>query len=397
MRLADPAGRGLRYRWGVLAGLAGLLLLAGSGQWGLRWGALAGLALAYVLWLVWQGLPLNTRPGETTLLPNFGPGNRLTLARGLAIGLLAGFLAVPRPGDGLAGWLPAILYTLASIADGLDGYVARRAGHATQLGAVLDMDFDALGVLVVCVLGVQWGQLAPVYLLLGVARYLFVWGGRWREWRGHPLHPIPESSYRRMVAGFQMGFLTVVLWPIVPPAGSYLAGLVFIIPTLLVFARDWLVASGHIDVASPRYQVARRQTIALTTGWLPAGLRLLILPLMLWVGLLPPDLSGWPAWVALFGDWGLPRPQGLALLLGLVALVAGPALALGVVGRLAAFGVMLATAIDFVTLGADVAARPGHGLLLVASLVVLLAGSGRYALWQPEEPYMHRRLGEKQP
>ncbi|NJN55524.1 MAG: CDP-alcohol phosphatidyltransferase family protein [Anaerolineae bacterium] len=135
-----------------------------------RWVVVTAVTASYCLWVVWRHLPENHRPGESVLLPRFGWGNRLTLLRGLCISLIAGFLFSPWPA-GWVGWLPAILYTIADVADYLDGYAARITNHATRLGERLDMEFDGLGLAVVTLLAVWMGQLPGWYLLIGLARY----------------------------------------------------------------------------------------------------------------------------------------------------------------------------------------------------------------------------------
>ena len=67
------------------------------------------------------------------LLPIFGWGTSLTLVRATALGVLAGFLLVPRPAE-VAGWWPAFLYLVVALGDGLDGYLARRHNQSTVLG-----------------------------------------------------------------------------------------------------------------------------------------------------------------------------------------------------------------------------------------------------------------------
>lgn len=123
-----------------------------------RWLALSGLVLGYVLWVLWRNLSANHRPGESELLPALGPGNALTLVRGLCIGLLGGFLFGSWPVGALA-WVIVLLYTVTDIADLLDGYLARRANHVTELGGVLDIEYDGLGTLVVILLAISFGQL----------------------------------------------------------------------------------------------------------------------------------------------------------------------------------------------------------------------------------------------
>jgi hypothetical protein len=130
----------------------------------LRWLALAVGVSIYLLNLLWQCLPFNYRAEEKLLLPYLGPGNVLTLARGILLAALAGFLFSPLPPRELA-WLPGLIYTLAAIADQFDGYLARRSNQVTQLGEMLDLSLDGLS-LDASVLVVQYGQ-CRMYLLVG--------------------------------------------------------------------------------------------------------------------------------------------------------------------------------------------------------------------------------------
>ena len=162
--------------------------------------------------MVGRYLDENKREGETAtsagsvqaVLPTFGWGNRLTLFRGLAISMVAGFLFSPWPNGWLA-WLPMLLYTTADIADYLDGYLARITNHATALGERLDMEYDGLGMLIVSLLAVWYGQLPWWYLILGFARYLFVFGLWVRARRGLPSYDLPPSVHRRVFAGLPDG------------------------------------------------------------------------------------------------------------------------------------------------------------------------------------------------
>ena len=171
----------LALTW-LVVWVLGFRLLQGVWPYANRWLLFSGLTLAYCLWLLWRYLPENHRAAETALLPRLGLGNRLTLLRGLAIALLAGFLFAPWPQGALA-WVIALLYTLASSADYFDGAAARKTNHATQLGSRLDMEFDALGVAVVSLLAVWYGQVPWWFLGVGLARYGFVAGLAWRRRR----------------------------------------------------------------------------------------------------------------------------------------------------------------------------------------------------------------------
>ena len=138
-----------------------------------------------------------------------GPGDRLgpaswvTLARAtLAVGVAA--LAA----DSFTRDTPvALLVTLAAVAlalDAVDGWVARRTGTATALGARFDGEVDAFLILALSV------YVAPAYgawvLAIGAARYLFLAGEWLLPWMRAPL---PPRRWRRVVAAAQGIVLTV--------------------------------------------------------------------------------------------------------------------------------------------------------------------------------------------
>ncbi len=352
-----------------------------------RWLALSGLILAYELWTLWRSLAANHRPGESALLPSLGPGNALSLVRGLCIGLLAGFLFGPWPPGALA-WVIVLLYTVTDVADFLDGYVARRADHVTELGGVLDMEFDGLGTLIVILLAVSFGQLPPWYLFLGLARYFFVIGLWLRRRLGRPIADLPPSAHRRVFAGFQMGFLSVVLWPIMPQPMAIVAGALFAAATGLGFLRDWLVVSGALNPDAPGFGRAQSALYRLFGVWLPPLWRLLLVIAMAVV-----LRAGWPlppvAWRELLAGWGVPAAGVVAGLAAALALVGGALVGLGVLPRL--LSVALAVPIGF-----DIAARGpcwDNGLALVATTFIQLLGPGLFALWPAEERFVFRRLG----
>ncbi|CUS05115.2 putative phosphatidyltransferase [Candidatus Promineifilum breve] len=354
-----------------------------------RWLLLSGAALAYGLWVVWRHLPANHRVGEATLLPTLGPGNALTLARGLCIGLLAGFLFGPWPPGALA-WVIVLLYTITDVADYFDGYLARRANHVTPLGGALDMEFDGLGTLVVILLAVSFGQLPWWYVGLGLARYLFVLGLWLRRRLGRPLHDMAPSAHRRVFAGFQMGFLSVVLWPILPRPMAVIAGTLFAAATGLGFLRDWLVVSGGLDPAHARYRAVQRRLYRLFAVLLPPLWRLLLVVTMTSI-----LRAGWPlppaAWQAILIGWGAPGPGLLATLLAAIAVSGAPLVGLGILGR--ALSVALSLPIGFDIAGRGL--RWDNGAALVAIVMLMLLGPGPFALWPVEEKVIFRRLGER--
>lgn len=354
-----------------------------------RWLLITLLPLLYCLWVAWRGLGENRRVGETAVLPNFGWGNRLTLLRGLAISMVAGFLFSPWPVGWLA-WLPMLLYTAADVADYLDGYLARITNHATGLGERLDMEYDGLGMLIVSLLAVWYGQLPWWYLSLGLARYAFVFGLWWREKRSLPNRSLPPSVHRRLFAGFQMGFMSSVLWPIMPPEFATIAGTTFAIPTALGFLRDWFLVTGVLNVQDARYQQVQHFLYKTTTRWLPPLLRLALASCVSAIFLALPQAWPPPAWVDLFTGWGLPVPTFLAIAAVGLLLLGGVLALLGTMGRLAAFWLVFPVGFDMVTRGLDWA----NGGALVTAVCLMLLGTGPWSRWKPEERFLLRRMGE---
>lgn len=378
--VAEPLPVALRRQAWAVSGFslaAGLLLgwLLQRGGWPAApaWLALSLLCLAGQTILLHRHLPLHRPSAPSRLqgapprpLPALGSANLLTLARGVAIAWLCGFLAAPRP-TGLLGWLPALLYTLASLIDIGDGIVARRSGYASALGSFLDLEFDALGVLIVSLLVVRYAQVPAWYVIIGLARYLFI-GGVWlRQRLGRPAHPIPPSLNRRAAAGLQMSLFSVLLWPIVAPPATLVAALVFGVTSLAIFARDWLVVSGRVSPTQVGYLRWRGYLLSLSEHWLPLLCRLACLALAL-SGLMRLDFNHW---------WGRVGLFSLALVVP------------GFIGRLGAVGL-----IAFAAFSQGVGHYPAaHLALLVCACWLAAHGSGAWALWQPEEAIFDRRWG----
>ena len=379
----------LRRRWwmviliyGILWGCGYLLLPAIWHQRGFAvwWSLQAALVLTYLLWQFHRGLTDNHRRGETTLLPGLGLGNSLTLLRGLAIGLLAGFLFLPRPSGGLFAWTPAILYTAISVLDYLDGYAARVTNHVTRLGETLDGVCDMLALLVAVTVLVGYGQLPAWYLLVGLAAYLYRLGLWWRERHHRPIFDLPPSRRRRMLAGFQMGFVSVLLWPLnYPPIAITVAGVAFAAPLLAGFWRDWLVVSGRLDPHSIRYRTWHRHLSTLFDMWLPPLLRAGVVLLSL-AYLWPNALNTVQREIFLLWP-GAPNPTLLANLLTLLTLVTTTMLALGLLTRLAALGLLVPTVISILFSGLNAF----NGPLLAGIVLLMLLGGGKWSLWRLDD------------
>src|SRR5690606_13555661 len=142
------------------------------------WAAGAAAVWAHFLVFAWRRVDENVPEGQGSIAPRLGWGNGVTLVRAGALALLAGSLVVERTVE--MGWL-AVLYGVVAVGDGIDGWLARRTGHATPLGKALDLRVDVLAAAVVGVVGVRLGRLPPAYLALSFAYFAFqgwVWARR---------------------------------------------------------------------------------------------------------------------------------------------------------------------------------------------------------------------------
>jgi phosphatidylglycerophosphate synthase len=246
---------------GPLVGLAATLLLLivlsrtvgiGGAGWfvGLASGLALNLTLARALW----------RDPSASL----GWASWVTLARAtLAVGVAALTAA--------SFELPvatATLVTLATIAlalDFVDGWIARRTGTTSALGARLDGEVDALLILVLSI------EVAPSVggwvLLIGLARYLFFAAGWLLPWMRAPL---PRRDWRKTVTAAQ-GVALVIAASGVPPLWVCRILLAVALAMLAEsFGRDvWWLWRHCRDTAAPVAVVRERHraaTAVLTIG-----------------------------------------------------------------------------------------------------------------------------------
>jgi CDP-diacylglycerol--glycerol-3-phosphate 3-phosphatidyltransferase len=182
--------------------------------------------------------------GEVVPSGGLGLATSLTLLRGALYACVAGFAVVP-PETGLA-WVPASCYGLGVLLDKLDGTVARTVGRQTPLGERIDVAFDTFGFVAAPLVAVLWGQLPVWYLSLSAARYVYLGGLCWRRMRGRRVYDRPDSDLGRYLAGVQMVFLTLALLPAAPTDAVRAVSPFVLAPSLTVFGRDFLVASGRL-------------------------------------------------------------------------------------------------------------------------------------------------------
>ena len=260
----------LRARWWAAVGLCFLILLGGflilihgrpqpkASLWILQ----STVIMTYVLGLLRYGLNWNYHPDQKVLRPTLGYGTWLTIIRGALLAVLAGYLFQPWPASGFfpgrLSWAPGLLYTTASILDYTDGRIARACRHETRLGAFLDINLDALGLLIAPLVAVWYGQLPIAYLSVGLAYYVFKAGIRLRKTFSRPVVEPGPWSGARLIAGLQMGFVGIALLPVAKPPVTTLSAYIVMIPLLAGFVRDWMIVCGYWKPARTSRPPARR-------------------------------------------------------------------------------------------------------------------------------------------
>jgi len=177
--------------------------------------------------------------------PRFGPANQVTMVRAFLVAIVAGFIG--EPSLPTAGWIVAGAAVVATVLDGVDGWLARRTGMASAFGARFDMETDALLIQVLAILAWQYGKAGPWVLISGLLRYLFVAAGWVLPWMREPLFP---SVRRKAICVVQTaGLILTILPPIVPPASEWLAA-VSLAALVYSFLVDTLWLWRHARVSS---------------------------------------------------------------------------------------------------------------------------------------------------
>ena len=101
--------------------------------------------------------------------------NLLSAVRILAIPVVVGFLSSPGP---LASFLAALIFTLASLTDLLDGYIARQQKRETAVGKLLDPMADKLLVLSCMIMLIPLERIPAWMVVLIIGREVAVTGLR---------------------------------------------------------------------------------------------------------------------------------------------------------------------------------------------------------------------------
>ena len=214
---------GLLSQFAVTAALAATVGLSPLG-WvvGISFGVIANLLLA-------EGLDRHGADG-------LGPADRVTLTRTTLAGGVAALVA-----DSFGGPTPVAalvaLTVVALVLDGVDGWVARRTGTASALGARFDGEVDAFLILV---LSVYVARSSGGWVLsIGAARYSFLVAGWVLPWMSKT---VPPRYWRKVVAATQGIVLTFAAADVLPPLLTNAAVAVSMALLAESFGRDvgWL-------------------------------------------------------------------------------------------------------------------------------------------------------------
>lgn len=317
----------------------------------LYWLVPTALVTATVHWLTGRSLDLNHPKDDPQLRLSIGIPNWITVLRGTAVGILAGFVLVDA-GRTELGWIPAVLYGAAVICDYADGFTARLLERRSELGAYLDGEVDALAVLVASVLVARIGVLGAWFVLVGLARYVFVAAEWVRErWVGDN-RPLKPSRASRAAAGLQMGFMTAALCPVVNVQYIRWAAPVFSAFFFACFFKDWLLVSGAAGRHAWLYSAVTRVVERIIIPWGGVVIRVAAALLGFRDAMMRTD-----RW------WEIA-----------VAGITSAAVAGGVFGRFAATALLV-----FLILGSGISLP--STLLLAATMIV---GTGRLTVWAPE-------------
>ncbi|MGO4599934.1 CDP-alcohol phosphatidyltransferase family protein [Terrabacter sp. 2RAF25] len=234
MRQVIPPGPVIGFV-GVLGLLTALHDAADLGPRGWVAGLASGVVLATALA---HGL---VRLARRSLLP----ADRVTLTRAVLACGVAALVADPDASPVAVDLLVA-LSAVALVLDAVDGWVARRTGTASPMGARFDMETDAFLILV---LSVQVARDLGWWVLgIGAARYVLLAvgaAGRWAPWlRGQ----VPARRWRKVVAAYQGIALTVAAAQALAPP---------LVTAVVAAGLGLLLVSFGTEVAALRRQALR--------------------------------------------------------------------------------------------------------------------------------------------
>lgn len=172
--------------------------------------------------------------------PSFGPANATTTIRAVLTAIVCGCIGEAHSRPVAIAVVAAA--TVATILDGVDGWLARRTRMASAFGARFDMEVDALLILALAILAWRHGKAGAWVLTSGLLRYVFIGAGLLLPWMARPLTPTLRA---RAICIVQIVVLLIVMLPSVPPSVSSPLAAVGVVVILYSFAVDTLWLWRH--------------------------------------------------------------------------------------------------------------------------------------------------------
>lgn len=239
-RQRPPRGMAWTLLLATVAVCLGSALLCLSAGLGIASSLLTLFPWLCIIFLLWRAVPEYPHAA-------FGWANVVTTIRAVYTVLLAGLIPAAELLTTSATshwlWLIALGTVLVLSLDGLDGYLARKSGLSSELGARFDMEIDSLLALVISLLIWRSGEIGIWILGLGIMRYAFVTASIFLK----PLQAELFASMRRKtVCVIQLGSLCAILSPAIQAPLSIAVGMFALVCLSASFARDivWLYSNN---------------------------------------------------------------------------------------------------------------------------------------------------------
>lgn len=164
-----------------------------------------------------------------------GPANVVTAMRALLVALIAGTIGEPLAHA--VAMTAVVAGAIATLLDGVDGWLARRTRLVSDFGARFDMETDALLIDALAIVTWLHGKAGVWVLLSGLLRYLFVGAGAVWPWMRAPLTPTRRA---RVICVVQVVALIAAVHPAVAPPASGAIAALGLVALLYSFAVDTL-------------------------------------------------------------------------------------------------------------------------------------------------------------
>lgn len=216
--------------WSVIAGLIGLAIASALSPL-----SPAGWVVGASYLIVSNGLlAVGLRRRGTV---RFGPANAATATRSTLIAIVAALVATSFTAPISVPLLIGLTVPALAL-DAVDGWLARRTGTVSELGARFDMEADAFLLLALSAYVAQ--DLGWWVLAIALLRYAFVAAGWVLPWMGATL---PVRYWRKVVAAYAGIALTVAASGVMPVWVDFAVTLIALALLLESFGRDviWLV------------------------------------------------------------------------------------------------------------------------------------------------------------